>query len=407
MAIGSNSIAAQLRTSPQLWWLMLAMAPGPIALVATGIARIRFATDTFGSEVGVGALATTVSLAGAVISLPSGFIVDRWNPRYIMVSSLVATAVMQVFLSVAMITMHPVPAWILIGVSAAEGILVGITIVSLAPTQAALVPPGARGPGEILNSLRLGIASILGALLASVSPNPTTTTTLGIIGVVIAAFGGWWFSRPATFERTRSTRSGASVSEVIAAMRSVPAMRGAVVASLVQNFIYPTELVALTIINRDAYEITGMAVTAGIAGSLAGKLLLAGRGLSTHNRRELLITYIGVIMLTGVSALLMTNDWLLTQLALLVGLIAIASGLMSYGIGLADAMCQQYTPDDIRGRITGLLNSSRKLLVAAAVIAATYIIQGWDTRLFLVVLTVAAVVALLATRGFRSVDAGR
>jgi hypothetical protein len=59
----------------------------------------------------------------------------------------------------------------------------------LLKTQAAFVRPGAEGAADIVNTLRLGVGGVVGALLGGMSPNPQTTLVLGSAALVATSLG--------------------------------------------------------------------------------------------------------------------------------------------------------------------------------------------------------------------------
>ncbi|HYW89549.1 MAG TPA: MFS transporter, partial [Chloroflexota bacterium] len=77
--------------------VFLYLAAGALfaALAARGLTVPLYAHDLGASRIAVGALFSVSTLAGALLSLPSGILVDRFGPRNLLVASLVLTAASQ------------------------------------------------------------------------------------------------------------------------------------------------------------------------------------------------------------------------------------------------------------------------------------------------------------------------
>ncbi len=79
------------------------------------------------------------------------------------------------------------------------------------------------------------------------------------------------------------------------------------------------------------------------------------------------------------------------------------SAASAYGQGLLGALVQQRSPDEIRGRLSGLLMVPRLLLSALATALVTLVVSVHDTRLATALLALLAVGSIIALRGFRRI----
>lgn len=84
------------------------------ALAARGLTVPLYAHDLGASRFEVGALFSVATFAGAVLSLPSGVLVDRFGPRTLLVVSLVLSATSQIA-TAATSTVAPLFLWQLVG----------------------------------------------------------------------------------------------------------------------------------------------------------------------------------------------------------------------------------------------------------------------------------------------------
>jgi MFS family permease len=84
------------------------------ALAARGLTVPLYAHDLGASRFEVGALFSVATFAGAVLSLPSGLLVDRFGPRTLLIVSLVLSATSQIATAAAS-TVAPLFLWQLVG----------------------------------------------------------------------------------------------------------------------------------------------------------------------------------------------------------------------------------------------------------------------------------------------------
>lgn len=400
-----HSAFVQLRNSPRFFAFMVAMLLGATSVGASAVAKLEFATSLTGSEFGIGSLAVVSALGGALIGLPAGAMVDRFGPRRILFGVFVVMACLH-FGTAILLTSWTPHFSVFIALSFVEGMMVSVGAPSVAAAQAALVPKDARGAGEIINLLRLSIGGIVGTLIAASIGKPELTLMLcGLMSAAIAIVF-WILSRPVTFIRVQdeplSTRA---FTELFDRVRRLPLLRQTVIADLVLKFVIPTQLVNLFIVDKDAMNVAAFVILGGVIGVAGGNLFLAFTGLSGRLDRRMKLVFGGYVVNMVIGSLLMIDDYLVSNVLLLVVIVILGSGLSTYSQGLLAAMIQQRSPDDIRGRLTGGLSGARMLLVAAGVVMATFITSVYFTQVFSWTLAILGVIALVVLRGFSRIGA--
>src|SRR3982074_1777817 len=84
------------------------------SIAARGLTVPLYAHDLGASRFEVGALFSVATLAAAVLSLPTGLLVDRLGPRTLLIASLVLTVISQLATAAAT-TVTPLFVWQLVG----------------------------------------------------------------------------------------------------------------------------------------------------------------------------------------------------------------------------------------------------------------------------------------------------
>ena len=400
-----RSAFVQLRHSPRFFAFMGAMLLGATSLGASAVAKLEFATQMIGNEIGIGALSIVAALGGAVMGLPAGVMVDRFGPRRILLGVFAVMAC--VHFGTAMFLSAWTPHFsVFIVLSFIEGMMVSVGAPSVAAAQAALVPKDARGAGEIINLFRLSIGAIIGTLIAASLGRPALTLMLcGLMAAAVAVVF-WLISRPVAFPRVEDgPLSMRAFSELFDRVRRMPLLRQTVIADLVLRFVIPTQLVNLFIVDKGAMDVAGFVILGGVIGVAIGNLSLGFTGLSGRLDRRMRFVFVGYLVNMIIGSLLMIDDYLVSHVLLLVVIVILGSGLSTYSQGLLAAMIQQRSPDDIRGRLTGGLTGARMLLVAAGVVMATFITSVYFTQVFSWTLAILGVIALVVLRGFSRIGA--
>ena len=402
----ARSTFALLRTNPRLLAFMVSQGLAAIALGALLVARIEFATQAFGNEVGIGTLAVSFAVAAAVISIPAGMLVDRANPRVVLLISMVVIGASNLVLGLVLVR-GPVGVALLVGGAVLEGFATGFALPAMLKTQAALVDADSRGAAEIANLLRLCIGGLIGSVLARAIPDSAVVVLASGPLMVIAGCTSFVIARPAVFHPQRGVPLWQSVAEIVPRLRADAPLSRAAVADRVMRVVVPTLLLPLFIVDRNIDESAAKVLVAGTIGVLIGSLTLAHFGVAGLMRRPLIVSFIGYVAALAVGGLLLRNDWLigegLPQLLLLV-FIVVGCAFSAYGTSALTALVQQRSPDDIRGRLAGLLAVPRLVLQAIASLIATALITLGDSHYFTVGLAVFTLVALTALLWFKRID---
>jgi DHA3 family macrolide efflux protein-like MFS transporter len=385
-----------LRSERVFAWFMAGLAPGAVVIGIIAVSRTVLATQLYGDESGIARTAIASGLAGAAAGLIAGSLVDRWNARWILLISMTGLGLSQVLLAALYATGSLTPAG-LIGLTLADGFLVGVQVTALLTTQAGLVASHARGAAEITNTLRIGVGSAIGALIASSLLSVEAAIALAaVITLLVTAITGWT-SRSFT---PAHRRAGAGLSEVIATLRPASPLRSTVVINILLALVLPTQLVNFFIVDKNLSSLLGAATIAGLIGVLGARLHLSATGLRGSLVRRVRIAYlVFVITMIGSFLILLTRSDAAVTVSF-VPLIVIGSWSSTLAFGLVTATVQQRLPDEVRGRFTGGLNAVLNLCVVGGVITAGLVITPQSIEVFLPVLVAALVLVFAGTKGF-------
>ena len=164
------------------------------ALSARGLLVPLYAHDIGASRFEVGALFSVSTLAGALLSLPSGLLIDRFGAGKLLWSSLILSAISQ--LATAATTAVPVLfVWQVTG-----GLAAGAQQASLYTSVTESVPANrlGRSMGWLTFSMQAGffIGPTIGGLLIAVLPQPRTVIAITTVLILFAVPGA--IASPAT-----------------------------------------------------------------------------------------------------------------------------------------------------------------------------------------------------------------
>lgn len=391
------SVIGLLRPTPRIFVLSGVLLLTAATVAARETARIDYATDSVGSEAGVGLVAAVWAISLAVISPWGGRLADARRAGTILVLAFMVAAVNQLA-SAWVLSQGTMPVPYLVATSIVEGLIFGLVVPALVKVQAAIVRPDARGAAEILNILRIGIGGVIGAFLGAAS-TPVAVNFVGGLVVVAVAIVIHVLTRSVDMPVRRAGL--ASWIEVRAHLRTVPWIRPTIVTDLVLTFVLPTQFIALVIVDRGADELTSVALVSSLLGVLVGRLLLTATGLRGDLRRRVLLPIIVFAALGAIGAVTMIDDWLLDHPPLLAVLVFIASMAMTTAQAIPLALLQQQLPDEVRGAVSGVMNAARYLLVAGAVAILAAVTVGFTAVQSAGLLCILAVVGIASTRGFR------
>ncbi|MEN9504489.1 MAG: Transrane secretion effector [Actinomycetota bacterium] len=391
------SVIQQLRPTPRIFVLSGVMLLTAVNIAARETVRIDYATDSVGSEAGVGLVAAVWAIALAVVSPWGGRLADARRAGNILTLTMMVAASSHL-LTAWVLSQGTMPVPYLVVTTAVEGSNFGLLVPALLKVQAAMVRPDARGAAEILNILRLGIGGVIGALLGAAASSPVVVNFIG--GLVVTAVGAIIFVlvRPVVMPAQRAGL--ASWSEVRAQLRVVPWIRPTIVADLVLTFVLPTQLIALVVVDRGADDVKTVALVSSLLGVLTGRLLLTGSGLRGDLRRRVLVPTIAFAALAGIGAVSLIDDWVLGHPPLLAILVFAASTAMTRAQGVPVALLQQQLPDEVRGAVSGVMNAARYLLVAGAVAILAAVTVRFSAVQSAALISILSVIGISFTRGF-------
>jgi hypothetical protein len=282
-----------------------------------------------------------------------------------------------------------------------DGVTLALVVTGRLKTQAAIVLPGAAGSAEILNILRLGIGGVAGATLAGMSPSPEYShLAAGVAGLLLSAIITviLWPVKP----RVSTAVMRANVS-LLVRLRELPELRRVVVVDLALAITIPTQLVNLVLASENLPQLVTIAITSGMVGLLLGRLALFWRGFRDNARIVLLVTTITVIVMQVLTAVAMTDHWLVRSIWAIIVIVTIASIMCAYSVGFTAAVIQRQVPEDIRGRLSGFLVAGRSVLIATAAIVSGAIAAAIGAQGILLVLAASLSLVVLLSRGYRGI----
>lgn len=410
----SRSALAEVRTSPRLLVLMAALLPSAVAIGGLGVARLAFANEAFGSELGIGVLAWVGACVGAALAIPAGVIADLRDSRVVMAGATLVVGLGNLLLGVYLV-IDGVQPWELVGAVMLDAAALAFIPASQVRIQAALTPMNARGSADVINLFRLSIGGVIGSLLTLWVQDPTVIVTVSGVVCLATAMAIWLISpavpgsgRPAgsrpspSADRLELTRDGQQSQLTLRrVMAARSPLRAIIVIDLCLYFIIPTQMVNLLLVDRQITEAAGLLLALGMAGVLIGRGWPAFIGQPRSLRAAVAWAVAAGTVILGLSAVLMVGDWLLDRPLLLAALIVCGSAVAAFVQCVLAAAVQQQVPDAIRGRLSGALWSGRLVLIAVSVAGAAYLVEHTDIAVYLAVLAVAFAGLLAVTRGLR------
>lgn len=396
-----SSVYSQLAPTPRLFAYMAALLVPAISLGAREVARWQYLNDTFDSEWGLGLTAALAAVVIAVTGLYFGRITDRRDPRPFVVFATSIGALSATAAGLAII-LGGVPPWLAVVLAVADGIALGMGSVALLKTQASFVRPGAEGATEIVNILRLGIGGVVGALIAGAMPNPQTTLIAVAVTILVANVFVWKIMMPVVM-RPVPAANVLNPGAFGAYLRSSNSPRAILVIDLLLAVIIPTQLVNLVLIDLDLPELASLSIAAGMAGVLAGRMLLTVLGFRGNPRLLLIFAVLGLGLTQLIGAVALQDNWLARQALLLPAIVIIGSLMSTYAQGLTAAIIQQQVSDAYRGRFSSLVVAGRNVLISIGVLLGTFIAVFWDARVLLTTLALSLLALTVGTRAFRMV----
>lgn len=400
-----TSLVALARRAPRFYVFMLSLLLPAAVLGALPVARLQYATQTFGGPTGVGILAVSMGLTGAFIGIPTGILVDRFNARSLVLWTGLLVGLSNLVLGL-WLSYGDVPRSVLMVFAILESLLLTMNYPPLVKVQAALVPSDSRGASEIVNIVRLGLGGLLGGWAAAVVARPALTVLVcaGVFAVCSAL--AWVVAAPAKLDAP-AAQGQASPSADLGALfddlRALPQLRWAVLSDLVMRLVMPTQLVALFLAGVGLPAYSSTLISAGAAGTFSANIPLMLFGMVANPQHALRASYGVYLAFVLASLALMQLHVVPAQVGLMCLLVFVVSAAEMYFESYIVAVIQQRVPDRTRGRLTGVLTTFRNLLIAAGAALSTYVHATFDITAVVALLAILAVVALVALRGFAPV----
>lgn len=396
-----ESIFQQLRATPRIFGFTAALLITAVSLGAKEVARWQYLRDSFDSEWGIGAAAAVSAITLALSGFLLGRIIDHRDPRPYVILAIVVAGMGNIVIGVSLLQ-GPLPTWLVLIAAVFDGAALGIGGVALLKTQAAFVKPGAEGAAEILNILRLGIGGVVGALLAGISPSPSATFLVGTIFLVIGVIGTWIAMRPIT-PRMPTRQGSTDATSLRVYLHSAHSLRRTIIIDLILALVIPTQLVNLALFNFDVPQLASRSIAGGLAGVLVGRLALTLIGFRGNPRIILISTTCGLSAVQLLSALTLTDDWLLDQTILLPLIVIIGTSFSTYAQGLIAAIIQQQVVEDHRGGVSAVLVVGRNVLISIGALVGTLVTATWGAQAVIAFLGCSLIVVIALTKGFASV----
>lgn len=383
-------------------------------------ARVGFAPYVLGTDAAFGILGSVLLIGYALSTFPAGIFVDRANPHVVLIASTFAFGVLNLILAMLLAT-NTITVPVLLAIIFLEGVATGVQSPALYAAQATLVPVEARGAATIMVTLRIGIGFALGAAIADFV---TSAVAIDVLVGALFLLSGFLLTgqrlllrrktpvgsgSPSDAPRVRAPRSPISqdMRDLWRGLRLNPQLSRAVLADLLMRIVIPTSLLASMITDHEAVDYAGQLLAAGAIGGLAAGLALATRGAGGNVRRLLIGIFASYAALLVLAVVLIDSKLQpipgLSPVLLALGA-ALAVGLPIFGSGMLRALVQQRSPDDIRGKLTGLTAAPRLLAQAAVGIFFTVLIAATDAHVGLLATAIGVVLVMILMRGFARID---
>lgn len=228
-------------------WLYLAAAAIFAALAARGLTVPLYAHEIGANRFAVGALFAVSTLAAAVLSLPSGVLVDRFGARTLIVASLVLAGGSQLA-TAATTTVAPLFLWQVVG-----GLAAGIQQSAVFSAVTESVAPSRRGRalGWLTFSMQAGFflgPSIAGVALRWIDlrADMAITTALLILSVPGAIAAG---------NTTQRSARGLALREPLRALAAQPAFTPVTVGLIAMTLGWGTISAFLPVFGKESLQL--------------------------------------------------------------------------------------------------------------------------------------------------------
>ena len=397
-----SSMIARLAQTPRIFVLAGVMTLSGTTFGTREVTRLALINSLVGAEWGVSVLAVVVAVFSAVAAVLTGRLVDRWDPRLFVFTGLGLAAGVSV-VTAALVTTERLTVSGLIIVTALDAMSIGLGLPSMLKVQAAIVRPNAVGGAEMLNVLRIGVGSVVGALVAGALNNVQATLWFSAVALTITTALVWLVLRPVV-PRAKPMVGIPTGPSVWRYLKGSEGMRRLIIVDLALTFVIPTQFVNLVLVGGNYAELFGLCVAAGMVGVLVGRLALLVIGFRGNPSYVVLGATLGLLAMQLVTVYLLANSWLMGVPWLLVVDIAVGTVMLTYAQGLLAALVQQNVAEEVRGSLSGGLIAGRAILISIAALIAAVIGATYGAQVLLGTLAISLLIVVVATKGFRGLS---
>jgi len=313
--------------------VFLYLAAGALfaALAARGLTVPLYAHDLGASRIAVGALFSVSTLAGALLSLPSGILVDRFGPRNLLVASLVLTAASQLA-TAATTSVAPLFVW-----QVAGGLAAGVQQSSLfsAVTESVSRARMGRAMGWLTLSMQSGFflgPAVAGLALRWIDLRADIAVTTALL--VFAAPGAMLAS-----QSRQRTGHGLALREPLLALTRQPAFLPTAVGLIAITLTWGTIGAYLPVFGKESLKLPEYQVGYLLALQAlvnAASRVPAGRLVDRVRERWPIVVAGGAGWSVAMIALGHTTGFLWPALVLAVGTPLMATAFVAMGVVFAD-----------------------------------------------------------------------
>jgi MFS family permease len=347
--------------------IYLAAGAAFAALAARGLTIPLYAHELGADRFQVGALFSVATLAAAVLSMPSGLLIDRFGARSLLIFSIVAMAGSQLAAAAAT-TVFPLYIWQVVG-----GLGSGAQMAALLSAVTESVKSGrlGRAMGWLTFSMQAGFfigPSIAGLLLnwLDIRTDLALTTALLIFSVPGAMLASG---------TRQSSRRGLSLREPLRALVAQPAFVPVVIGLVAATLTWGTIGAFLPIFGKEALRLPSSQVGLLLALQAVanGVSRIPGGRLVDRARHRWPIVLVGVVVWSAASVILghLTGFWG-PAIVLILATPFIATVYVAIGVVFADLSAQS-----TRGVAMGMYGTVLFLGLAAGPLVFGPVVQGY------------------------------
>jgi MFS family permease len=383
------------------------MFPAAMGYGALTQTRTAVAASTFGGAAGIGGVAIVLAVAGAAAALTSGALSDRRGPRPVFVATTIGAAAVNLSTAALLAGGHLSLAVFVVAVASAA-VFTAMNMTAVVPLSMGIAGMQARAAVQIVNMLRMAIGIMAGLWLAGTVARPVPTLLIAAVVVPTCSLIAAAIATRAPVPSRPPNSAGGSnprvTTGVLATLRAERPLMAAFWLLLVLDLVVPSQLVAIVLTDNDLFHRVHQLLLAGLVGVLISRLTLLVTGLRLRVRLAMLGAFSTYTAVAVIGAFLLVRGSLLSNHALVVAFVFVASMTSAFTLEVASALVQQRCPDEVRGRITGALQAGRTLMTSAGVALAATVQVAADEAPLVAGLAALAVLVLVITRGFATID---